>query len=232
MVLPCSELRSCDYYARRAVIITLFGLAVGPAAVAPPAAARADDSAHPWATVNVCDTADSPDTIGIRASMPGSRSGKEERYVRFVVQYFSREDDRWYRVAQGGDSGYLSIGSGRRARQFGRSFRIEPLPGRSVAAARPGLLPVARQGRVVRRASALTRKGHRSNTGDDPPGYSAVDVHDHVGLSAARAEQPRVVGDDAGDAAALELGDPRRVVDRPGVELAAGARAPRPPAAA
>jgi len=153
------------------MIITLFGFAVGAAAVAPPAGAA--EPRDPWATVNVCDTADSPDTIGIRASMPGSRSGKEERYVRFVVQYFSREDDRWYRIAQGGDSGFLSIGSGRRARQFGRSFRIEPLPGRSVLLRGRVYFQWRVKGDVVRRASATTRKGHRSNTGDDPPGYSA-----------------------------------------------------------
>ena len=130
-------------------------------------------SRAPWATVNVCDTSDAPNTIGIRASMPGSRSGKEERYVKFVVQYFSRAEDRWYNVAEGGDSGYLSIGAGRRSRQFGRSFRIEPLPGRSVLLRGRVFFQWRVKGEVVRRASELTRKGHRSNTGDDPVGYSA-----------------------------------------------------------
>jgi len=153
---------------RRPVIITLICLVVGPAAVAP--VAQADDA---WATVNVCDTSDAPNTIGIRASMPGSRSGQEERYMRFVVQYFSRADDRWHRVAAGGDSGYLSIGKGRRARQFGRSLRIEPPPGQSVLLRGRVLLQWRLEGDVVRRASALTRKGHRSSAGDDPAGYSA-----------------------------------------------------------
>src|SRR4051812_21078714 len=106
---------------RRALIITLIGAAVGPVAVAQ--AAAADDAREPWATVNVCDTDAAPNTVGIRASMPGSRSGQEERYMRFVVEYHSRADERWYRIAAGGDSGYLSIGKGRKARQFGRSFR-------------------------------------------------------------------------------------------------------------
>ena len=154
------------------MIITLFGLVVGAAAVAPPAGAA--ETNDPWATVNVCDTSNSPDTIGIRASMPGSRSGKEERYVRFVVQYFSREDDRWYGVAESGDSGYLSIGAGRRTRQFGRSFRIEALPGRSIQLRGKVYFQWRTKGDVVRRASALTHKGRRSNTGDDPPGYSAA----------------------------------------------------------
>ena len=156
---------------RRRVIITLFALTVGPAAVAP--AAPAADGRQPWATVNVCDTSGAPNTIGIRTSMPGSRSGQEERYVRFVVQYFSRADDRWHRLAAAGDSGYLSIGRGRRARQFGRSFRIEPLAGQSVLLRGRVFFQWRVKDRVVRRASAVTRKGHRSNTGDDPKGYSA-----------------------------------------------------------
>ena len=156
---------------RRVVIITLFCVAVGQTSVTQ--AARSADTREPWATVNVCDTSGSPNTIGIRASMPGSRSGREERYMRFVVQYFSRADGRWHKVSAGGDSGYLSIGSGRRARQFGRSFRIEPPAGRSVLLRGRVLFRWLVKGEVVRRASALTRKGHRSNTGDDPEGYSA-----------------------------------------------------------
>ena len=89
---------------RRAVIITLFATAVYPGALAQAAAPGRDDGRDPWATVNVCDTTGAPNTIGIRASMPGSRSGTEERHMRFVVQYFSRDDDRWHRVAAGGDS--------------------------------------------------------------------------------------------------------------------------------
>ena len=156
---------------RRALIITLIGAAVAPVAVAQ--AAASDDAREPWATVNVCDTDAAPNTIGIRASMPGSRSGQEERYMRFVVQYLSRADDRWYRVAAGGDSGYLSIGKGRKARQFGRSFRIEPLAGQPVLLRGRVFFQWRVKGDVVRRASELTRKGHRSNTGDDPDGYSA-----------------------------------------------------------
>ncbi len=110
---------------RRSLLISLLLLAF--AAVPAHAAER-----KLWATVNVCDTGGAPNTIGIRASMPGSRSGQEGRYMRFVVHYFSRADDRWYRVAAGGDSDYLSIGKGRKARQFGRSFRIEPVAGQPV----------------------------------------------------------------------------------------------------
>ncbi len=153
---------------RRAVIITLFAVLVGSAALAQ--AAPPDDH---WATVNVCDTTGAPNTIGIRASMAGLRSGQEERYMRFVVRYYSRVDDRWYRIGAGGDSGYLSIGKGRKPRQFGRSFRIEPVPGQPVLLRGRVYFQWRVKGAVVRRANALTRKGHRSNTGDDPAGYSA-----------------------------------------------------------
>ena len=156
---------------RRAVIITLFGLAVGPTALAE--AAPAAESGDLWATVNVCDTASAPNTIGIRASMPGLKSGQEDRYMRFVVQYFSRADDRWYRLAAGGDSGYLSIGKGRKARQFGRSLRIQPPSGQPVALRGRVYFQWRLKGDVVRSANVRTRKGHRSNTGDDPEGYSA-----------------------------------------------------------
>jgi hypothetical protein len=151
------------------VIITLFAALVGPVA----AAQAAPAAEEPWATVNVCDTDQAPNTIGIRASMPGSRGGQDDRYMRFVVEYYSRADDRWYRVAAGGDSSYLSIGKGRRARQFGRSFRIEPVGGEPVLLRGKVYFQWRLKGDVVRRASEVTRKGHRSNTGDDPEGYSA-----------------------------------------------------------
>lgn len=158
---------------RRTVIITLLlGVAL-PAGVAQ--AGPAADDRDPWATVNVCDTSGAPNTIGIRASVPGQRSGAEEqRYVRFVVQYFSRADSRWYRVAEGGDSGYISAGTGRKARQVGRSFRIEPMPGEPVLLRGKVTFQWRVKGQgVVRSASVVTRKGHRSTAGDDPAGYSA-----------------------------------------------------------
>ena len=98
---------------RPAQIITLFVALVG-AITAAQAARASDDTRNVWATVNVCDTASAPNTIGIRASMPGSRTGAEVRWMRFVVEYHSEADDRWRRLAAGGDSGYLRVGRGRR----------------------------------------------------------------------------------------------------------------------
>jgi hypothetical protein len=158
---------------RRAEIITLFAVLVVTMAAAPVAQAAEDDTL--WATVNVCDTAAWPDTIGIRASMPGSRSGQDVRWMRFVVEYFSKPDDRWYRVADGGDSGWLRVGKGRRPKQFGRSLRIEPPAGERVLLRGRVLLQWRTDdGEVLRRASERTRRGHRSDAGDDPRGYSAA----------------------------------------------------------
>ena len=159
---------------RRTEIITLFVLFVGPIAVAH-AAPGTDDAREVWATVNVCDTPNAPNTIGIRASMPGSRSGAEVRWMRFVVEYHSPVDDRWKRLAAGGDSGFLRVGKGRKPRQFGRSLRIEPTAGAAVLLrGRVAFEWRTEGGDVLQRESARTRKGHRSNAGADPPGYSAA----------------------------------------------------------
>lgn len=159
---------------RRAEIITLFVVFVAPIAAAQ-AAPGSDDARGVWATVNVCDTESFPDTIGIRASMPGSRSGAEVRWMRFVVEYHSQADDRWHRFADGGDSGYLRVGKGRLPRQFGRSLRIEPPAGKPVLLrGRVFFHWRTEGGEILQRASARTRKGHRSNAGADPPGYSAA----------------------------------------------------------
>src|SRR5436853_1151185 len=64
-----------------------------------------------WATVNVCDTPSSPDTIGIRGSMPGSGVRGEKMFLRFQVQYFSRTDGKWHNITQGADSNWIPVGS-------------------------------------------------------------------------------------------------------------------------
>jgi hypothetical protein len=159
---------------RRTEIITLFVLVMAPV-VAAHAAQAADDTPAVWATVNVCDTEKAPNTIGIRASMPGSRSGAEVRWMRFVVDYYSRAGERWHRLAAGGDSGFLRVGKGRLTRQFGRSLRIEPTAGKPVLLrGRVFFHWRTEGGAILERARARTRKGHRSNAAADPPGYSAA----------------------------------------------------------
>src|SRR5256885_2576008 len=64
-----------------------------------------------WATVNVCDTPQNPDTIGIRGSIPGSGRSGEQMYLRFRVQYYSRGENRWHNITRGADSGWVAVGS-------------------------------------------------------------------------------------------------------------------------
>jgi hypothetical protein len=143
-----------------------------------PAAAAARD---PWATVNVCDTASNPDTVGIRGSMPGgtgTRPPASELFMRFQVQY-QRSDGSWRLLSTGGDSGFVDAGRARTrgSRQAGHSFRLSPPQPGSVYTLR-GFVTFewrAKDGSVVRRARKRTTAGHRSTAGADPDGFSAAE---------------------------------------------------------
>lgn len=166
---------------RRAVIITArraAGALALAAAIAPIAAADAQriapDSRHLWATVNICDTANWPDTIGIRGSMPGSHDERETMWMRFQVQFLSADDNKWHNVPEGGDSGFVSVGSARfKARQSGRSFRISPRKGEQVLLRGKVSFEWRLKDVVTRQASMRTAKGHKSSAGSDPAGYTA-----------------------------------------------------------
>src|SRR3954466_5978555 len=78
-----------------------------------------------WATVNVCDTPDNPDTIGIRESIPGSGVRGETMGMRYLGRVFSRGQQRWHNMVEGADSGRVAAGSARyRARQAASSFPV------------------------------------------------------------------------------------------------------------
>jgi len=62
-----------------------------------------------WATVNVCNTALHPRTIGIRGSMPGSGVKQEQMFMRFQVQYRSSANG-WSDVPAA-DSGFVAVGA-------------------------------------------------------------------------------------------------------------------------
>lgn len=126
-----------------------------------------------WATVNICDTAANPNTIGIRASMPRGKVG-EQLFIRFRVQYLSTQDSKWHQITEGGDSGWVSVPkpSGR-ARQKGWSFQISP---NSDAIKLRGAVTMEwrKNGEVARRKREYTHSGHKSAAAADPPGYSAA----------------------------------------------------------
>ena len=138
-----------------------------------PAAALASS---PWATVNVCDTASNPDTVGVRGSMPATLSGASELFMRFQVQY-QRSDGSWRFLRSGGDSGFIDAGRarGRGSRQAGHSFKVSPPRAGNVYTFR-GLVTFEwrRGGQVVRRARRVTSAGHDDAIGADPAGFSAA----------------------------------------------------------
>src|SRR3954453_17926454 len=109
----------------RAILVALLTalIAAVPAAAAKNRPGSIYKSPLLWATVNVCDTPASPDTIGVRGSMPGSGRSGEQMYVRVRVQYFSRSERHWHNITSGADSGWIAVGSARfKVRQAGWSF--------------------------------------------------------------------------------------------------------------
>ena len=154
--------------------IALLALAPAPAATAQER--TVDRSRHLWATVNICDTAKSPDTIGIRASMPGSGREGERMYMRFRVQFFSQVDKRWHNFVSGDgtNSGWQSVGAARfKARQSGWSFGFELQPGQQYELRGVVNYQWRRGTKVVRRSTKRTTKGHRTAL-SEPAGYSAA----------------------------------------------------------
>ena len=163
---------SCRWIAA-AVLSVLVAAPTALAAARGRAASIVQESRLLWATVNVCDTDNSPNTIGIRGSMPGTDDTRATMWMRFRVQYLS-EDHRWHDVTMGGDSGFVAVGSARsRARQAGRSFRIDPNNGKPVVLRGRVSFEWRLRGVVIRRASMRTRRGYESSAGADPPGYTA-----------------------------------------------------------
>jgi hypothetical protein len=148
-------------------------IAIAAVGLAVPTAASSQQDPEPrlWATVNICDTADHPDTIGIRGSMPGTGRRDDRMYMRFSVQ-FRASDGRWRPLTTGGESGWESVGRGTwDSRQSGWSFQVRPPEG-SVRLRGVVRFQWRRKGRVVRREVRATEAGHRSTAGADPRGYS------------------------------------------------------------
>ena len=164
---------------------TLGAIALLMAAAPACAAARqADPILHDkrlWTTINVCDTVGHPDSIGIRGSMPGDGDRTEVMFMRFQVQLFDAADARWHNLA-GADSGFVDVGSARKARQSGNTFTITPpRPGAAPYLLRGrGHLRVAR-GRPGRAARAPEHHGGPPEHGRiGPGGLQFGNVHDHL----------------------------------------------------
>jgi hypothetical protein len=155
---------------RRAVPFVLFLLTL----VLPAQAGARGVAPAPWATVNICDTADAPNEIGIRGAMPGL-DRRARLYMRFRVQY-QDADDRWRLVQAGADSGWRNFAGGRRGTyDYGWTFTFKP-PSSGGAHVMRGLVSFEwrRGDRVVRHERVFTEAGHPGTAGADPPDFSAA----------------------------------------------------------
>ena len=151
-------------------IVLAAGLAAAPAYADGPRGRAVEE---PWATVNVCDTHDHPNQIGIRGSMHGL-ARKSRMYMRFRVQY-QNADGKWRTVAAGADSGWRKVPTTRRGdRDAGWTFEFKP-PATGGAHILRGLVLFEwrRAGRVVRDDRAITEDGHPGTAGADPADFSA-----------------------------------------------------------
>ena len=153
----------------------LFALAAIVAiALLAPASADARRASHLWATVNVCDTANSPDTIGIRARMPGDGT-RRRMWMRFRTQFYSQQDYAWKYVSSGGRSPWIEVGSALFAfKETGYEFTFDA-PSAGSAFLLRGVVEFQwrRSKKVIRRTRKFTEAGHRTR-GADPKGFSAA----------------------------------------------------------
>jgi hypothetical protein len=127
-----------------------------------------------WATIDVCDPADQPDTVGVRGSMPGDGNRHDRMYMSFRLQYESASG-HWTDLAGGASAGWVPVGSGASARQGGSSFELKPVADKPAVTLRGVVDFQWRHGKkVVMSAARPTSAAHKSLAGADPPKYSAA----------------------------------------------------------
>ncbi len=128
-----------------------------------------------WATIDVCNPNDEPNTVGIRGSMPGNGQSGETMYMRFRLQYLDATTKHWVDLANGSTPGYIAVGAAKSARQAGRSFTLVPVPGKPAFSLRGVVSFQWRRGATVLESlSRPTTAGHDSLAGADPANFSAA----------------------------------------------------------
>jgi hypothetical protein len=128
-----------------------------------------------WATIDVCNATDQPDTIGIRGSMPGDHVAHDAMFMRFRLQYMNATTKAWVDLTKGAAEAYTNVGTGASARQAGRSFQLNPVAGQPAFTLR-GVVNFEwrRHGTVIAQASRATSAARVSLAGSDPEGFSAA----------------------------------------------------------
>lgn len=128
-----------------------------------------------WATVDICNASDQPDTVGIRGSMPAGPDPKAQMYMRFQIQYLVTATNTWTDLSGGGSS-WQKVGQASSVRQAGQTFHFVPtLTGEGAFTVRGEVSFQWRKGGAA--ALTLTRtttSGHKSLAGADPAGFSSA----------------------------------------------------------
>ncbi len=128
-----------------------------------------------WATIDVCNAKDQPDTVGIRGSMPGDGQPHETMYMSFRLQYLDSATKAWVDLANGAAPTFVAVGPAKAARQAGRSFQLVPVAGKPASTLRGVVSFQWRRGTtVVHAISRPSTDGHESLAGADPAGFSAA----------------------------------------------------------
>jgi hypothetical protein len=169
------SLRGVRFRDRAAVTALIAALAVTPlaaeAAKKPPAPKL--NAPDLWATVDVCNTATHPDTIGVRGSMPGTGDKHEKMFMRFVIEYES-SSGHWHYFNSGGMSGYVQLGDASAAsRQAGQNFQLGTKISATYVLRGVVQFDWRINGRSVASTVRSTTGGHQIAAGGDPPGFSA-----------------------------------------------------------
>jgi hypothetical protein len=127
-----------------------------------------------WATIDVCNPTDQPNTVGIRGSMPGDHQAHDTMYMRFRLQYMDSATKSWTDLSKASAS-YAAVGSGAAARQAGRSFQLDPVAGQPAFTLRGVVNFQWRRGsKVLAQISRTTSAGRQSLAGSDPANFSAA----------------------------------------------------------
>jgi hypothetical protein len=151
-----------------------------------------EDAERPfWATVNICDTSGSPNSLGIRTSVPGNGSS-ERIWARYTAQWWSAASHEWKTVGGSGVTDWNFVGEAdMSARQAGWTFRfVQPPAGATYVmrgivelewrdevrtarrASRSRKARSAQRVAVVRERTLLTETGMHGVQGGDPAGTS------------------------------------------------------------
>lgn len=128
-----------------------------------------------WATIDVCNPTDQPDTVGIRGSMPGDKHPHDRMYMSFRLQYQDTTTKKWLDLASGASPAFVPVGPGGSVRQGGRSFQLVPKAGKPAFTLRGVVDYQWRRGKTVLQSGARpTGTGHMSLAGADPAGFSSA----------------------------------------------------------